>query len=189
MMKPGRPERWSRSKLTKGIQGYLQSVKGLERRNPMRDLRQCSPQPHPTLQSFPLFRTKKPPKAHFCLRPGAIRSADELHTVIEASGRLVIPRTYYDRAVQRYDGTSAIYRQFKLKETEEVTRQLAALSERLFTPQSHNVKAKSRLFPIRSLTPQPLSQNSLQNRLNTVLNLIDSAQKIHFRPRTPTFPA
>lgn len=186
MMKPGRPERWSRSRLTKGIQGYLQGVKGLERRNAKQDLRQCSPQP-PTLHPSPLFPRKKRTKAHFCVRPGAIRSADELNTVIEASGRLVIPKTFYDRAVERYDGAPAIYRQFKLKETEEVTRQLAALSERLFTPPSHNMKAKSRLFTPRSLTPQPLSHNSLQKRLNTMLNLIESAQKVRFRPSTPTF--
>jgi len=183
MMNPGKPERWSRRQLTKGIHGYLQGVKGLERHLSKQALRQFSPQPHSIIRPSPLFTKKKSlSKAHLHLRPGAIRSADELNTVIEASGRLIIPKSFYDRAVERYDGTAGIYREFKLRETEEVTRQIAALSERFFPPPPPSTKAKSRFFTPRSLTPQPISHNPLQNRLNTMLDLIKSAQKVRFRP-------
>lgn len=191
-MRPGSTEKWSRSKLTKGIEGYLQHVKGLDRSK--QDFRSLKPQIHPTSiapspTQSPLFAKKKSfSKAHFKVKPGAIRSADELNLVIEAGGRLVIPKSFCERAMERYDGTFEIYRDMRLRETEEVTRQLDEMSKRVFAPLPSNLKVKSRYFTPRSLTPPPQTHNILETRINTMLDLINSAQKSRCRLLTPSIP-
>lgn len=192
-MEPHRSLRpWSRGNVSNCVERYLKQVKGLGSSN---NLRRCTitrkrPQPTPPPPvSDPrihlIFCEKKIfTSARVKLRPGSIKSSDEKLHIIESSSRLLIPRQYYDRTVEKYDGTAEIYRELKLRETEEFTRQFQDLSERLFPTNQRKRHVKSKVYLPRSQTPPPSAP--LQTRLNTIFDLIDSVQAPYRRSQTPS---
>ena len=108
----GRP---GRTRLNHNITEHLLRVKGLGRITLKHQLRQFDSalQQHTTKEVYEydeeapdrdtrireLFARKKSIQHQFKIRPGTLKSADERTKVIEASGRLVIPKKRYQ---QRY---------------------------------------------------------------------------------------
>lgn len=131
-----------------------------------------------------LFERKKTMKREREIRPGTLKSADERTKVIEASGRLVIPKQYYDRAVEVYDGSQIIIKDLDLKETEEMQRNVRRLIDRVVPPPK--LRVKSRVFahfdsPVhRALTPA-----NYEKKCNLVLDILE--KEMRSRSMTPSF--
>ena len=131
-----------------------------------------------------LFERKKVMKRQREIRPGTLKSADERTKVIEASGRLVIPKKYYDQAVQVYDGSQIIIKDLDLKETDEMQRQVQRLIDRVSPPP--RLKCKSRVYSqLGSPSHRSTTPASYEGRCNQVLQIL--TKESWSRSLTPSF--
>lgn len=200
MLSPSRKSATPRARLNHEITAHIRGVKGLCKHNAHHDMRQfyshlSKPKPveieaSGTLEERiqVLFTQKqafaKPTLLKF--RPGTRKSNGENQQVIEAGGRLIIPKQYYDKAVDLYDGTKEIYKELGLKETQEMQRNIDDIAERLLHKPGRKLVAKSRVYTPRSLTPQVKSASVLQTKCNHLLAVIESASRFEHSSRAAT---
>lgn len=131
-----------------------------------------------------LFERKKTMKRQREIRPGTLKSSDERTKVIEASGRLVIPKRYYDRAVEVYDGSQIIIKDLNLRETEEMTRNVKRLIDRVVPPPK--LRVKSRVYsPLTSPLSRAATPMNYERKCNDVLKILE--EEMRSRSMTPNF--
>lgn len=182
-------DRLARNRLNFGITEHLKKVKGLGKITLKHQLRQFDSAlqatttqnvyeddddiPDRDARIKALFMRKKSIQSKLKIRPGTLKSADERTKVIEASGRLVIPKQYYDRAVEVYDGSQIIIKELDLKETEEMQRQFKIIAERISPSRNKRLKIKSRVFSPVANAHRSVTPTHLESRFNGMLRLLE----------------
>ena len=190
MISPSRKRCSPRARLNDQITVHIRTVKGLDKYNNHHEMRhfyshlakvkQTDEDGKDTWSRDERIRRLFDQKKAFSkpsllkVRPGTIKSSDERTKVIDAGGRLIIPKQYYDRAVDLYDGASVVYKEMDLRETEEMQRQIETISERLTPKPVKKLIVKSRVFTARTSPVQVKSSSVLQAKFNRMIQLIDS---------------
>jgi len=150
------------SRLNRDIFFHLQRIKGL-RKSTFRG--QLPSLPGPPLSLPPLslqhklkaLCTRRP----VFIRPGTFRSSDEVTTVIELGGRLVLPRKRYEQAVELYEGLQTLVRSSKDSDRVEIRSR--------FSPSPRKIRIRTRVYsPVsasESKSPIESSFRALQSAL------------------------
>lgn len=158
------------SRLSKDIFSHLQRVKGLCK-STFRD--QVPSVPGPSLSPMsPLslrhklkeFSIRRP----VFIRPGSIRSSDEVTTVIDLGGRLVLPRKRYEKAVQLYEDSQTLVRGLKDSGREQIQGWLS--------PSPRKIRIRTRIY-------SPVSTTEPKSPIESRFRVLQSALSRPF-PRT-----
>ncbi len=97
---------------------HFQRIPALRKPN-LSPLHSRTPPPQLSLHSkLKSLSTRRP----VLIRPGTIRSSDEMTTVIESGGRLVIPKRHYERAIAIYEGSQTLIQDLDASEREGTQR-------------------------------------------------------------------
>ena len=86
------------------------------------------------------------------IRPGSIRSSDEMTTVIESGGRLVIPKRRYERATAIYERSQTLIQDLEGSESEGMQRILTGQCSP--SPRRH-LRIRTRVYsPVPTAEPK-----------------------------------